>query len=280
MFVKGTPGNSKYVVNMNKRGFTLIEVLFVVAIVAVMLSVITPFLRAFHVSWQSADRRAEVLQNARVGMDKMLSDLRQAGEFTATTGRAVTFDDVDGTSIAYAVTNDNLTRNGEILAGMIDAVNDLGFEYYDITGKKTSKTDEVTSVEITMIISDLEGIVNPIEVTSMVYVRSTPLAGEGYTFSKNSDFSTEDTTFSTSEIFYVKVWTSQVNYANLDYATCQLKKGGTRVNFSLTNNGDETYTGSQDLTGLATGSWTVNMDIKDNESPAGRYRPTGSITIQ
>ncbi|MFH1395287.1 MAG: prepilin-type N-terminal cleavage/methylation domain-containing protein [Candidatus Omnitrophota bacterium] len=263
-----------------KKGFTLVEVLFVVALVAVIFATITPYLRAFHVSWQSADRRAEVLQNARVGMDKVLSDLRQASEFTSITGRAVTFNDVDGASVAYAVSNDNLTRNGEILAGAITGVNDLGFDYYDITGKKTSKAEEVRAVEVTMVISDPEGNVNPIELSSRVYVRSTPVAGEGYTFSKNSDFSTEDTIFSTSDIFYVKVWTSEVNYANLDYATCQLRKGGTRINFSLTNNDDETYTGSQDLTGFAAGNWTVNMDVKDNESPANRYRPSGSITIQ
>lgn len=265
--------------NMSKRGFTLIEVLFVVAIVSVLLAAITPYLRAFHVSWESADKRNEVLQNARVGMDKMLRELRQAGEFTAISGRSVSFDDVDGNAITYTETGDNLTRNGDILAGVIAGVNDLGFDFYDITGKKTSKSEDVKAVEVSMTISDPDDAVNPVTLTSMVYVRSTSVPGEGYVFSKNSDFSTEDTVFSTSDIFYVKVWTSQVNYTNLDYATCQLKKGGTKVSFSLTNNGDETYTGSEDLSGFASGSWTVNMDVMDNESPAGRYRPTGSITI-
>lgn len=266
--------------NMNKRGFTLIEVLFVIALVAVLLAAITPFLRAFHVSWESADIRGEVVQNARTGMDKMLKELREADEFTATSGRSVSFNDVDGTSIVYNETNDYLTRNGDILAGMVAGVNDLGFDFYDITGKKTSQTEDVKAVGISLTISDPDDAVNPIVLTSMVYIRSTPLPGEGYIFSKNSDFSTEDTVFSTSDIFYIRVWTDQVNHTNLDYATCQLKKGGTRVNFGLTNNGDETYTGSQDLTGFASGSWTVRMDVKDNDSPAGRYNPTSSISIE
>jgi len=210
----------------------------------------------------------------------MLQELREADEFTAISGRSVSFNDVDGVSIVYTETSDYLTRNGDILAGVVDGVNDLGFDFYDITGKKTSKTEDVKAVGISLTISDPDGAVNPVVLTSMVYVRSTPVPGEGYILSKNSDFSTEDTVFSTSDIFYVKVWTSQVDHTNLDYATCQLKKGGTKVNFSLTNNGDETYTGSQDLTGFASGSWSVKMDVKDNDSPAGRYNPTESITIE
>jgi len=264
---------------MNKKGFTLIEVLFVIALVAILLAAITPYLRAFHVSWESADKRSEVVQNARVGMGKMLKELREADEFTAIAGRSVSFNDVDGTSIVYAETNNYLTRNGEILAGMITGVNDLEFGYYDTTGKKTSQTEDVKAVGVSMTVSDPDDAVSPIVLTSMVYVRSTPLPGEGYILSKNSDFSTEDTVFSTSDIFYVKVWSDQVDHTNLDYATCQLKKGGTKVNFNLTNNGDETYTGSQDLTGFASGSWSVKMDVKDNASPAGRYNPTESITI-
>jgi len=265
---------------MNKRGFTLIEVLFVIVLVAILLAAITPYLRAFHVSWESADKRSEVVQNARAGMDKMLKELREADEFTAIAGRSVSFNDVDGTGIVYTETNDYLTRNGDVLAGMVAGVNDLGFDFYDITGKKTSKEEDVRAVGISLTISDPDDAVNPVVLTSMVYIRSTPVSGEGYIFSKNSDFSTEDTVFSTSDIFYIKVWTSQVDHTNLDYATCQLKKGGTKVNFNLTNNGDETYTGSQDLSGFAAGAWTVNMSIKDNDSPAGRYSPTSSITVE
>jgi len=212
-------------------------------------------------------------------MDKMLKELREADEFTAISKRSVSFNDVDDTNITYTEMNDYLTRNGEILAGMVAGVNDLGFDFYDITGKKTSQEEDVKAVEISLTISDPDDAVSPVVITSMVYIRSTPVSGEGYILSKNSDFSTEDTVFSTSDIFYIKVWTDQVDYTDLDYATCQLKKGGTKVNFSLTNNGDETYTGSQDLSGFASGSWAVNMSIKDNDSPAGRYTPTSSITI-
>lgn len=264
---------------MNRRAFTVIEVLFVVALVAVLLAAISPYLRAFHTSWQSADRRSEVIQNARVGMDKMVRELRQAGSFTSVSRFSVTFEDVDENAITYSLTGDNLERNGVTLANPVDS---LRFDYYDEEGRNTLQEENVKSVEISMTVSDSEGAVNPISFMSQVFIRSTPLPGEGYIFSKNSDFSTEDSTFSTTDTFYIQVWSDQVDYTNLDYATCQLKKGGTRVDFNLTNNGDGTYNGSQDLTGFDTGTWQVNIDVKDNNTPAGRYRPSPSpeITIE
>lgn len=264
---------------MKRHAFTVIEVIFVVALVAILLAAISPYLRAFHRSWQSADRRSEVIQNARVGMDKMISELRQAESFTSAGNWSVTFEDVDENTITYSLAENNLERNGVTLASSVDS---LRFDYYDQEGKSTHQEENVKSVEISMTVSDSENAVDPISFTSLAFVRSTPLPGEGYIFSKNPDFSTEDTTFSTSDTFYIMVWTDQVDYDNLDYATCQLKKGGTKVDFDLDNNGDETYTGSQDLSGFNTGTWQVNIDVKDNHTPAGRYRPSPApeITIE
>lgn len=262
-----------------KQGFTVIEVLFVVALVAMLLAAVSPYLRAFHTSWQSVDRRSEVIQNARVGMDKIIRELRQAGSFVSVNKWSVTFEDVDENTITYGLTGSDLTRNGEALAGYVDS---LSFTYRDEEGKNTLVEENVRSVEISMTVSDLEGTVEPISFLSMAYIRSTPISSQGYVFSKNSDFSTEDTVFSASDTFYIKVWSNEVDYTNLDYASCQLKKGGTQVNFSLNNNGDETYTGLQSLSGFAAGSWTVNIDVKDANLPAGRYRPSPApgITIE
>ena len=68
--------------NLSLTGFTLIEVLFVIALMAVLLAAMYPFLRAFHISWQDVDRRADIMQNARIGMDKMIDELRWAGGFS------------------------------------------------------------------------------------------------------------------------------------------------------------------------------------------------------
>lgn len=263
-----------------KRGFTIIEVLFVVALAAVLLAAIYPYLRTFHTSWQSADRRAEIIQNARVGMDKIVRELRQAGSFTAIQGSLVTFSDVDSNSITYRLNAGNLERNGAILAGPAD---NLTFTYYDQDGGETAAAGDVKSVKIAMTLSDAEGAVDPLSFVSMALMRSeTGVSGEGHTFSRNADFSTEDSVFHTADTFYIRIWSDQVDYLNLDYAACQLKKGGTTVNCALTNNDDGTYTGSQALSGFGTGSWAVNIDVQDTHTPAGRYKPTPApaITIE
>jgi len=268
---------------VRRQGFTLIEVLFVVALIAVLLAAITPYLRAFHISWQSADRRGEVIQNARVGMDKMIKELRRAGSFVSIQSSVLTFIDVDNNVITYQLNGGNLERNCVDLAILAGSVDDLGFTYYDASGTETASTDEVKSVEISLTVSDSEGVVDPLSFISMAFARSTTVGmGEGYQLSKNSDFSTSDTIFDTSDTFYVKVWTDLVDYDNLDYATCELKKGGASVDIDLTNHLNGIYTGSQDLSGFAAGIWTINIDVRDDNTPSVRYQPSPSpnITIE
>lgn len=266
---------------LSLTGFTLTEVLFVVVLIAILLAAIYPYLRATHTSWQSADRRSEVIQNARIGMDKIVRELRQAGSFTSIQSSLVAFADVDNNSITYRLNAGNLERNSAALAGPLDS---LTFTYYDASGSETATASDVKSVEISITVSDSESLVDPISLASLAFVRSTPwdATAEGHIFSKNSDFSTEDSVFSTSDTFYVKVWSEQVDYTNLDYAICQLSKGGTLVDINLNNNGDSTYTGSQGLSSFATGAWKVTFDVKDNNTPAGRYKlpSPAEITIQ
>ena len=273
--------HTTYNIRHTKQGFTIIEVLFVVALVAVLLAVIYPYLRSFHTSWQSVDRRSEVIQNARIGMDKMVREFRQAGSFVSIQNSVITFSNVDNNSISYRLNAGNLERNSAILAGPVDS---LTFTYYDASGAETAAASEVKSVKISMTVSDSEGAVAPLSFVSMAFMRSTTRVAldEGCLFSKNSDFSTEDSMFSTSDTFYVKVWSGQVDYTNLDYAVSQLKKGGTRVNFNLTNNSDGTYTGSQGLSGFSAGEWTVNIDVADANIPPESYSPVPppTITIQ
>ncbi|MFH1776091.1 MAG: type II secretion system protein [Candidatus Omnitrophota bacterium] len=259
-----------------KKAFTIIEVLFVVAVIALLLGAISPFLGAFHNSWQKVDRRNEVLQNARVGMDKMLRDIRQAESFDTINNNRLIFTDVDGNSIEYRKHAGSLKRNSVI---MIEDISDLTFTYYDANGDETNDEDEVRTVNISLTVDDAESVVGSLTVAATAFMRSLVVGiGEGYTFSKNADFSTSDTVFNTTDTFYIKVWSENVDYTDLDYATCQLKKGSTKVDFNLTNNGDGYYTGSRSLSGFATGNWTVNIDVKDNGS--GRYKPSPAPTIR
>ncbi|MCK4519556.1 MAG: prepilin-type N-terminal cleavage/methylation domain-containing protein [Candidatus Omnitrophica bacterium] len=263
---------------MKKRGFTLIEVLFVAVLVAVLLAAIYPYLRTFYISWQSTDRRSEVIQNARIGMDKMVKEFRQAGNFISLQNSVITFIDVDNNSITYRLNAGNLERNSVILAG---PVSDLSFTYYDVSGIETDVTDDVELVKISLTVSDSEGAVNPLSLASAAFIRSSPekgIRGEGHKFSKNSDFSTEDATFSTSDIFYIKAWSNQIAYEDIMTAEIELKKGETSIIVNLTNNEDGTYTGSQDLGDFDAGNWKVTFHIEDNDG--NKYDVIDWITVE
>ena len=58
-------------ISSGKNGFTLIELLIVLAILAVVLFPIYEFLRQGAFSWELAENKTEVVQNARIGLDKM-----------------------------------------------------------------------------------------------------------------------------------------------------------------------------------------------------------------
>ena len=154
---------------MNRHGFALIEVLFVVALIAMLLAAVSPYLGAFHTSWQSADKRSEIIQNARVGMDKIAGELRQAGSFTSIQSNLIAFTDVDNNPVTYNLNAGNLERNGVILAGPVD---NLVFIYYDEAGEKTTASGRVKSVKIFMRVADPEGKVDPLLFVSTAFMRS------------------------------------------------------------------------------------------------------------
>ena len=155
----------------SEKSFTLIEVLFVVALIAVFLAVTSPYLRVFHTSWQSVDRRAEVIQNARVGMDKMVREIRQAESFSSIQSNLVTFTDVDSNVITYRLNAGNLERNNVVLTGPVDS---LSFTYYEESGAIATDADDVKSVKISMVVADSEAKVSSLPLLSSAFVRSSP----------------------------------------------------------------------------------------------------------
>lgn len=73
-----------YVFNKRElRGFTLVEALFVVLILALIMTTMVPFARTVHSSWEIMQRRTELQQNARVAFDIAGRLIREAKRFVA-----------------------------------------------------------------------------------------------------------------------------------------------------------------------------------------------------
>lgn len=85
------------------RGFTLIEVILVVVLLGIVSLALTA---AFVPTMQTSvivDTRKDALQNARLGMERMLREVREARSITAGfTGTSLTFTNAANTSITYS----------------------------------------------------------------------------------------------------------------------------------------------------------------------------------
>lgn len=145
-------------------GFTLIEVLIYIALFVLILSSIYGVFESNRSTYASGDRKADVQQNARVGMDEMARQIRMAGYFPenfdtntgnniangaavhlATNSAIAVFGDVDGAGVSnvvlFCLDGTVLRRgsaaasaaaytcsNGQILA---ENITSLRFTYYD-----------------------------------------------------------------------------------------------------------------------------------------------------
>jgi PKD repeat protein len=103
--------------------------------------------------------------------------------------------------------------------------------------------------------------------------------GEGFLLSKNADFSTNDSVFTTSDTVYMLVWSDQLNVNRMKSSKWQLKSGRKKVNGSFINHGDMSFTSSYDLSQLPSNatSWTWKGTLKDRSRVS--YEPSASITV-
>jgi len=142
----------------NRKGMSLIEAVITIAILALVLYPIYEFLRQGARSWQLGENKTEVVQNARIGLDKMCDEIKHAREFYTIFSNQVRFwwrdlDD-DRTAdpdeiISYfwsGTPGDDLLRQFDSeaeptpLANYVDL---FELRYYDDTGMEILKPDAV-----------------------------------------------------------------------------------------------------------------------------------------
>jgi len=95
-------------IRTSKSGMSLVELISTLAILGLILYPIYEFLRQGALSWETGENKTEVIQNARIGLDKMCDEIKHAREFYTITSDQISF--------WYADTNDNkIADNDEIL---------------------------------------------------------------------------------------------------------------------------------------------------------------------
>jgi len=166
------------------KSFTLIEILFVVALVALIMAAVYPYIRSSHIGWQSVDRRSEVIQNARIGMNKMITALRESTGFVSVTSMIsangqIVFLDKTGAQLEFKKYDDGTHDMLGYVVGattypLAGPITSLKFTCYEENGTTTTTTvNNIKSVEIELICSDQEGVVDDQVVTSRVFYRNS-----------------------------------------------------------------------------------------------------------
>lgn len=73
------------------EGFTLVEMLVSMLILSVVMSAIFAFLWSASSYWQAGQASADVTENARLGLNRMTRELKQASQITSATANEMVF---------------------------------------------------------------------------------------------------------------------------------------------------------------------------------------------
>lgn len=165
-----------------REGFTLVEMLLVVALMGGVMAALIPVLRAVSTGWQVGERRIEVVQNARVGLDKITRDMREMRRVSAVSAPG----DGDG-FIEFYDCNDDLQRveidgdTGYVVYGppgdealLAGPVQSLTFECFDMAGEAMADPVDpikVRAVAVDMTVADADDRVPPYTLGNSVFMR-------------------------------------------------------------------------------------------------------------
>lgn len=193
--------NLRYGQNLavKSAGFTLIEVMMVIAIISIVFGAIYRSFDIFTRSYTTENVKAGVQQKTRIGIDLMARDIRQAGldplrsanagfissgtntssiQFTADHNYDGNLDD-PFENIIYALNGNVLEQtsdlgSGSVAATLLDNVTDLTFTYLDATDTPLAApipVGEIRTVLISLTLQRPAGREGPISRTYTTRIR-------------------------------------------------------------------------------------------------------------
>jgi len=144
----------------DERGYTLAELLTAMAVLGLLMAGLFLTLQEGQTVYLYGAGRAEVQQNARVALERMLRELRTASSVATSSANDVKFTFLDDTAasvtVEYNLNGTNLQRNQTVpaVAGqpdiLVGGVTTFAVTYYDINNVATTTAANVYAVDISI----------------------------------------------------------------------------------------------------------------------------------
>ncbi|MBI5078655.1 type II secretion system protein [Candidatus Saganbacteria bacterium] len=135
----------------NKPGFTLIEAVVVISLLAIVSFGIGGFILTSMQNWMLTSGREAAVNNARNAMNRVTAELRRinkpANILTAASSKCA-FVDISTQVITFEQSAANLLRNSDILAAGLGSPEGLRFTYLDANGNVTAVTQDIRSIRV------------------------------------------------------------------------------------------------------------------------------------
>lgn len=140
------------ILDVRKRGFTLIELVIVIVILGIIAVVGVALMLQVGDAWVLQSHRKEMSESARIAMDRMIRETREAASISTAAGGTLTFNNIGGNTITFDTSGTTLRRTVDGTTNeLADNVDSLSFTYYYDNGG--SALTDITRIEIDLTFS-------------------------------------------------------------------------------------------------------------------------------
>ena len=141
----------------SERGFSLTELLIVIAILGFMMGGLFTLQRQGQLAYMVGAARVEVQQNGRIAIESMMTEIRSALAInafpancnTANGGTTITFNDQNGVATTYSLAGADLNRTvGGVATTVVGGVQTLRIWCYNTSNTLTATLADIRTIRV------------------------------------------------------------------------------------------------------------------------------------